>query len=454
MRRFALAALLVIAPGCADRAKQTMLLYGLGEYAGAAHAADEALAKHPDDHDLWAWRVRAALALGDAQGVAGSYATYLTHRDGDDKELLRDLATATLGQALASPSSRLKILAIEAIEDLQVNALADRVAERLGDEDDRVAAAAAIAVIHGFSQAPGVADEMMRSENVEARRIAVDGVGKKVGKIAAADLEKAGDDNDARVRAAAIHWLGVMKDADAVELCTRRLRRDPDEEVRAAAASALARIGIGNLEALGKIALKDKALAVRLAGLELLAAARRDDELVALVDDPDPILALHAAIVIKQTHPELATKATERAITSEVPSIRGAAADLLIDAVGKTAAIPFARRLTTDKEPGVQLRAAIALVHAGDPEAARKLLEAAYQTNLDAIITLAQFDSLGTNELGKMVRDLSIPAEDRAIAATAHRTAHRVTPSLVAALADPNGLVRVAAATAIGALAK
>src|SRR5436305_967358 len=83
-------------------------------------------------------------------------------------------------------------------------------------------------------QAPQIADTMLHSENPEARRIAVDGIGKKVGKLAAADLEKAADDPDARVRATALRWLGTIKDADAVEACTKHMK-DPDETARAAA---------------------------------------------------------------------------------------------------------------------------------------------------------------------------------------------------------------------------
>ena len=81
----------------------------------------------------------------------------MEHRDSDDKELLRDLAAATIAQALASPSTRLQIDAIEAIQSLEINALADAVADKMESSDDRVAAAAAIAVLKGFPQAPQLA---------------------------------------------------------------------------------------------------------------------------------------------------------------------------------------------------------------------------------------------------------------------------------------------------------
>ncbi|MBA2540192.1 MAG: HEAT repeat domain-containing protein, partial [Deltaproteobacteria bacterium] len=250
MRAAAIFLVLSSVAACAGRNKHSVALYESGDYAGAARVADEGLASHPADRGLWQMRVRAALALGDADGVARSYASYRGQRDTDDPELLKDLAIATLGQALASPSVRLKIAAIEAVSAAEIQSLADQVAERLGDEDDRVAAAAATAVLRGYPQAPQVASEMLRSDDPEARRIAVEGVGKKVGALAVIDLLKlAGNDPDARVRRAAIHWLGKIKAQEAGDVLERQLRHT-DEGVRAAAATALARIGKGDLAGL------------------------------------------------------------------------------------------------------------------------------------------------------------------------------------------------------------
>src|SRR5687768_7396509 len=120
---------------CANRAKTSVSLYEAGDYAGAAKAADAGLASHPGDSGLWQMRVRAALALGDADGVAKAYAAYRGHRDGeDDRDLLRDLAVATLSQALSSPSAKLKIAAIDAVQAAEIHTLADQVMERLDDE--------------------------------------------------------------------------------------------------------------------------------------------------------------------------------------------------------------------------------------------------------------------------------------------------------------------------------
>jgi len=442
---------------CAGRAKHSVALYEAGDYSGASRAADEGLAQHPDDDGLWAMKVRAALALGDADAVAKAYAGYVDHHGGDDKDLLRDLATATLGQALTSPSARLKIEAIEAVRDLEIQDLADQVAQRMGDEDDRVVATAAVAILHAYPQAPGVLDDMLKSENPDARRIAVEGVGKKVGKLALADLEKAAADSDPRVRRAAIFWLGSLKDADAVEVCTRHMK-DPDESVRAASATALAHIGLGNLEELGKKALADKALAVRTAGIDLLMAAHRDDEVAALADDADPMVGVNAAIAVQKTHPGLAAKPLERALAAQEWTIRAGAANLAVAALGRDAGRAYAQRLVGDPELTVRLAAARVLAHTGDPAGATAVFSAALAAPDQGIQAAADLAALGDAQgiaaLTADVRDPQRTPEQRAEAATAHRTAHRVTPGLVAALADPNGLVRVEAAATLGALSK
>jgi HEAT repeat protein len=457
MRNMRLFLVFLVVAGCAGRTKQSVALYEAGDYAGASRAADDGLANHPDDDGLWAMKVRAALALGDADAVAKAYASYVEHRGSDDKELLRDIAVATITQALTSPSARLKIEAIEAVHDLEIYDLADQVAQRMGDEDDRVAATAATAILHAYPQAPQVLDDMLKSENPEARRIAVDGVGKKVGKLAFADLEKAAADPDPRVRRAAIYWLGSLEDADAVEVCTRHMK-DPDESVRAAAATALAHIGLGNLEELGKKALADNALAVRVAGIDLLMAAHRDDEVAALVDDPDPLVGVHAAIAVAKTHPGLAQKPLERALAAKEWTTRAAAANLAVAALGREAGRAAAQRLIGDPELAVRLAAARVLAHAGDPTDAKPIFAAALAAPDQGIQAAADLAALGDPQgiaaLTAAVRDPQRTPEQRAEAATAHRTAHRVTPGLVAALADPNGLVRVEAAATLGALSR
>jgi HEAT repeat protein len=451
--------------GCVSRAQHTVALYETGDYAGAARTADAELASHPGDEALWQMRIRAALALGDRPGVAKAYAAYRDRLGGDDdRELLRDLAIATLGQALASPSVKLKVAAIEAVEAAELEPLADQVAQRMRDDDDRVVAAAAVAVLHGAPDAPKAAGDMLRSEDAEARRIAVEGIARKVGKLALADLEAAGGDPDPRVRRAALRWLGQLQDAGAAELLTRHLR-DPDEAVRAAAATALARVGAASRE-LARVALADPALAVRLAGIELLAAAHARAELAALADDGDPVVATEAAIAAGGGLP--AARALDRAASAAAWATRAGAANLAVRAVGKDAAVVVARKLAGDAELSVRLAAARVLAHAGDRNsrdrnsrdrtAAAAIFAAALASldhQLDAAIDLAALDDArGITALDHAIGDPERAAPARAAAAAAHGAAHRITPGLVAALADDSGAVRVEAAAVLALMTR
>ncbi|HEX4449930.1 MAG TPA: HEAT repeat domain-containing protein [Kofleriaceae bacterium] len=466
MHRFAV--LLLVVGACADYARPSVGFYEAGDFANAARAADQGIAQHPDDDALWAMRVRAALALGDPAAVETAYAGYVARRGDDDQELLHGLALATLSQALASPSAKLKIAAIETIERLELQALADDVAASMGDNDDRVAATAAIAVLHAYPQAPQVADAMLHSENPEARRIVIAGLARKAGTIVTGELEKAANDPDPRVRRAAIDGLGRLKDKAAVTVLAKRMT-DPDEAVRASAASALADIGIGDLAAFAKKALADQSVAVRVAGVHLLGKAEQLDQLAALENDPDPIVALEAVVTRQPRHDRpdnvdvqlmsTTPAIVQRAIASPKWEVRAGVANMLVRILGKAAATPIAEQLAKDPDTHVALAAARVLSH---DAATRDQAIAVFRAQLggelatQAAADLAALDSdpEALAKLSQLVRDPQHTAEQRADAASAHLTARKITPGLVAALADTSGVVRVEAASVLAALAK
>ncbi len=207
---------------------------------------------------------------------------------------------------------------------------------------------------------------------------------------------------------------------------------------------------------MAKPLLADKALAVRSAGVDLLAASHlADDQLVALADDPDPLLALHAAMAVR-LRPDLAAKVVARGITAPEWMTRAGIANQLVAAVGKAKrrarsptscwAMPTS---TCGSPPRVD-----AFAHAGEADAAAQVF-AGVADDAQAAADLAELgDPRGVERLTALVVDQKRSAEQRAAAAEAHRFAHRVSPGLVAALADPNAVVRVAAAATLGALAK
>ena len=200
--------------GCASGAtKQSVSLYESGDYRGARAAAERGLATAPDDEDASRMHVRAQLALGDGAEVARSYHRHKLARAGnDDAALVLELAEATLGQGLRSPSTALRLASIRAVEESELRGLADAVAERMTDPDDRVVATAAAAVLRGYPDAVEALDDMLRSEDEEARRIALDGLGRKVAKHARAELTAGAADPDPSVRRTALRHLASLRD--------------------------------------------------------------------------------------------------------------------------------------------------------------------------------------------------------------------------------------------------
>jgi HEAT repeat protein len=445
--------------------KQSVRLYEGGDYQGAAVAADRGIAADREDEGSWRMRVRAALALGDAPGIAETYARYREAHGGDDGELAIELAQVTLRQGLTSPSVALRIAAIRAVEESELSDLADAVAERMADQDDRVVATAAAAVLRGYSDAATALDDMMHSEDPEARRIALDGLGRKMAKHAVAELSGAAGDGEAAVRRTAIAHLSALHDAELAVLFQRHLA-DPDDGVRAEVAAAFAAlVSAKKAQAAAALVLaasaKDAALVVRMAAVALAAALEDRGTQAALAPIFDRALAANAAWPDKV------------AALNQATSLLGAAA-----------AQQRARVAAADPEPAVRLAAARALAHSGARPEAIALLAAAIEPGeaatpssvpggtatasdggapspkgasaraVEAAVDLIHLGDLrGEAALSRVLRN-SGSAELRQRAAAAHRLARKITPALLAALADPSGAVRVEAAAALAALAR
>jgi HEAT repeat protein len=445
--------------------KESVRLYEQGNFRGAAGAADRGVAADRDDEGAWRMKLRAALALGDAKALADGYAAYGVARGGDDAELLAELAQATIAQGLTSPSVALRIGAIRAVEESELLDLADQVASRMEDRDDRVVATAAAAVLRGYADAVAALDEMLHSEDAEARRIAVDGLGRKVAKLAVADLSAAADDGDAGVRRTALTYLSALRDPALVPVFQRHVA-DADAAVRAAAVRGLAEISTkraavasAELAALVAPALADPAIGVRLAGVALAKALGDRAGLQGRMADPSATVAVAAALALDAGAAALAPL-LDRGLAAAEWSERVAALNQ-VAVLGAAAAVAKARAALGDADVGVRLAAARALAHAGAKAEAIAAMtavldskDATAERRLEAAVDLAQAaDPRGPAALDQAVRGAAT-ADERARAASAHRLARKVTPGLVAALADPSGPVRIEAASALAAMSK
>jgi HEAT repeat protein len=221
-------------------ARQARGLMDQGDPAGAEAAARQGLASDPDHEELRRLEIEAVLAGGDAGRALALYETWRTRRGGHDRTLLRRLARETLAQGLRVPSAQVRAAAIEVIERQEIIALARDVAARIEDEEDLVAAAAAIALLRSEPGAARVAAQLLGSDDPAARALVITGIGRKLGKTAATELRAALGDRQAVVRRAAVRALArVATDEDRERLAVLA-STDPDLRVRTAALQALA----------------------------------------------------------------------------------------------------------------------------------------------------------------------------------------------------------------------
>lgn len=442
--------------GCASSAaRQARRLYDKGDFAGAARLADQKLAGHTDDDDLWGVRIRALLAQGDGHAVADAYDQYRRARGDDDRDLVTDMAIATLGQGLQSTSIDVRVETIGWIERLELEPLAQDVMDQMESDDDRVAAAAAVAVVHGHPQAPYLLEQLQHSDDPIARAIAIEGIGRKVGFRAEQDLLSAMVDPEPAVRAAACDALGNLTDDTATRSLSEALA-DQDAGVRTAAARALAVRGLGDLSGFARTALADGDPSVRVAGVALLVAANDTAGLQAVATGSDPILAVHAAGALAQSDPASATRAIDGALASDQAPARVAAINTMQAALGTEAALSRAHVVLADPDVAVRLAAARLLAYAKQPADATPVMVAALDgpERLSAAADLAHLgDDRGVTVLSSAALDAAKSSE-RAKAVLMHGSAHRITPGLVAALADASGQVRVMAAYQLISIAR
>ncbi len=442
--------------GPSPAARHAQALYDRGDYQGAVQAAPAT----SGDAALVRVGLRARLAAGDARGAVQAYAAWRAGRD-DDRVALRLLAEDTLAQALTSPSVAVKVQAIEAIAAREIEALADEVTLRLGDREEQVLAAAAVAVLRGHPQAPDILAAMLNAEDPLARAIAVRGMAAKVGTHAAADLRNALRDPDPRVRRAAILGLAPLTDAVTTDALIAVASGDADGPTRAAALRALGRGARGDLAGIAHAGLGDAFLGTRLAALELVAARGDRPAIEALLTDADPLIAIHAARAAHAWNPAGAAAAIDRGLAAADPATRSGALDLAVAALGKAGAGERAARVTADADVGVRLSAARVLASVGKRDLAIAIWTAALDAR-DGVAIEAQIAAAADLARAGVARgDQALagfatsgePAQ-RQSAVASHAISGHITPGLVAALADGAPQVRVEAAATLWSLVR
>jgi HEAT repeat protein len=423
-----------------------------GDFAAATASADESLKTSPKDPTGWRVKIQAAMAQGEFERAYGLYGEWVELRGSHDATAYGRMAKTVLWQALQSSSPEIQARAIAIVEKHELEELAEQVREQLDNDNDLVAASAAVALLKSEWGAPQLASELLTSADARVRRLVVLGIGKKVGELARADIIKRLADKDATVRVAAVSVLGRWKNADDVEHLLR-MARDKDARVRSAALRGLTGFKDGRLVELASDALGDSYLGARLAAvglLDKLGGAEASSALRGLLDAGDLSVALRAASALYRRDKQEHTTLLEKAFASSSWMTRAAALNSAPQVAAKSTALALGGRGLVDSRIEVQIAAARLLLSFKVSTEATKLLRRALQSEsveprLSAARLLAQRgDSEGLEVLSKLSLDGPIARRLRAI--HAHRGARHVSTGLVGCLGADNIELRLAAA--------
>jgi HEAT repeat protein len=211
--------------------------------------------------------------------------------------------------------------------------------------------------------------------------------------------------------------------------------------------------------AIGRKALADQYLGARLAAVALLERGRDKATLEATVRGPDKMVALRAAVALRKLGGAdgLAGAAVKAALADPAWPVRASGLNSAGAILDDAALSALAIAALSDPSIEVRLAAARLLLAHGGRDRAFPVLVAALtaptpEPRLEAAIDLARFeDERGVETIAALAGNAD--ARVRSAAVRAHGTIRRITPALVAALADASPALRIeAASTLLGLL--
>lgn len=438
------------------RVRHAQDLLEAGEYEAAERAAEAELENAPEDPALWHIKIRAPMERGDGARAVEHYLRWHHLRRHYDNDAIRELAVAAIRQALGDASPGARSRAVGAAARFRIRSLRDELRALVRDRDERVAAAASIALLAEDSEARERASALLGSDDPGVRARIVTGIAREV--EARADLLRAIDDPSPLVRRAAVAALGKRKRGIESMKLIAIARSDPDGTVRAEAVSALGTKKCKcALEAVAP-ALADAYLGSRLAALAILArhGGVGRARLASLAKSDDLYVSLRAAVLLRKLGSDPPTDNLERALGDRKWGVRAAALNALGEIVPTERALELVGPALLDERIEVRLIAARVLVRMGRPGRAIQTFESALEApsedlRLKAASQLLRVDDrLGTKALGELAKSPS--AVTRAAAAAAFRGADNVNLTLIGILADESPEVRIAAAESLLAL--
>lgn len=453
MRRGVLVtALLLVACGSpAGRAADGRTLLSRGDYAGAERAADDGLARSPDDRALWHLKLEAVAGRGEHARAVELYRQWHQLRRHYDEEAIRILARGVLRAAATDPAASVRGRAVGAMRRARGGGFDDALEARLGDPDPVVRAAAAAARYRHSERARGLARQIAVSSEPRARAVALAALAEAGG--ARALLEDALADVDPEVRRAAVRGLAALGDGDDTPRLIEIAIRDGDGTVRAETLVAITYGGRRDgLLAAGVAALADDYLGARLAAVAILARSGEPGlvRLRQVARSTDAYIALRATVALHKAGVNVDTDAVERALGHRLWNVRAAGLNAVAEVAPREVALDLIGRGLVDEREEVRLGAARVLARLGEHGRAAQTFYSALESprdppRLQAAIALYRMgDDGGLKALAALLR--SPRPATRAAAAMLYGQTEQITLPLVGALADVDVGVRLAAA--------
>lgn len=447
------AALIASCGGAPQSAQTAQRQLVLGNYQAAEDAADASLAKHPNDPTSWRVKIQSAMSQGNFEQAAERYTEWLQLRGSHDRQAYRRMAITALWQGLKVPSPEIQARTIGIVETHQLEDLADPVQEQLGNDHDLPAAAAAVALMTSHPAAPRLATELLQSDNAKARAIVVRGIGKKVGKIADADIFPMLEDSDPGVRRAAIAVLADWKRKKDAKRLYPIATGDKDKQVRSRALHALLRTGGDQVVEVAMKALDDDFVGARISAIALLDKYGGKEVIATLSrlsQSEDTTIALRAATALYRRDKRDMGEVFAKALASANWMTRSAALNTVASASSRNTALDLGGRGLSDRRIEVQLTAARVLLRLGVTGPALKLMREALHADqltprLQAATDLARRGEQEAIDLLSRMASIG-PQQQREAAIAAHRSAGVVTQGLVAGLGNSNISIRLSAA--------
>ena len=326
-----------------------------GDLAGAAQAAQGAMARDPRSTAALVLAVDVDLARGGAAPALDTYERWLAGRRLDEAHVLRRIARALLTEASAKQqpnvTARLEALrALAADGDAGAQAALESAAFSGAFGETR-----ALAMI-GNERA--VRNLIAQLETAVDKMPIIDALGNSGSKLAVGPLIGVLSDPKDIHRGAAADALGRLGAVEAIPQL-RALLKDQFFPVKLKAAGALFRLNDSSGLALLVELTQSEHAGVRIAAARELAS-QPDATWQALVrnltTDPDPVVRLDAARLIAPYDQPLAKQVIEGLMQDQNLAVREAASGVLVDRVA--ADFPTLRRLLRSADVLVRVKAA------------------------------------------------------------------------------------------------